>query len=219
MNVNQNYYRTMLLSNKKDDIKIKYFIIFLLNNNEDFYDKVIEKINRNYYDIDNSKINLNKYHIELALKEFNEDDDKKRFKNNLEQGKYKLSYYWNQIYKLFKKEIDDLYNEQYDRTKLKVEKNFSKIKYIIEKYNIKDSSEQELKKRGIDSISDKDLLYVVYDNLIDEEDYKGAEYIVNLLNDKSLKLKFEKDRVQQGEFKFGTVSAKLDFLSRMILRA
>ena len=109
-------------------------------------------------------------------------------------------------------------SEQFDRQQLKISKDFHEIKYIIEKYNIKNTSEDDLKKRGIDSISDKELLQYIYKNLMDDENYKGAEYIVNILSDNSLKLQFEKDRMQQGEFKFGTTAYKLDFLSRAILR-
>ena len=62
----------------------------------------------------------------------------------------------------------------------------------------------------------KELLLIIYNNLIKKEDYDNAEYIVNLINDNKLRDQFDKSRMQQGEFIFGKISHKLFYLSKII---
>ena len=219
-NINAEYFKILLSSKLPKKDNIKKTIDLLLKNNKEFLDNILNSVNTNKYETLSSNYDKNKIYLDdkdryECLFPYLEDRKKTLFFDRVRRVLYK---YWQQIYNINKDTIDKLLQEQFDRQQLKISKDFHEIKYIIEKYNIKNTSEDDLKKRGIDSISDKELLQYIYKNLMDDENYKGAEYIVNILGDNSLKLQFEKDRMQQGEFKFGTTAYKLDFLSRAILR-
>lgn len=198
MNRNEKYYQILIGSQNIN----KEFIVNLLLKDKEFLKKVVEKINLNPYVNEEDKINLNKQHIENALKPFLNGGSKEDFISAMQRGARDLSYYWNQIYNLFREYIDEKFSQKMDMDKLFVSKDINEIKKIISKYDVKD----------------KEILKKCYQNLFDDENYYGAEYILGLIGDKELIEKFNKERFQQQEFKFGTVSYKIDKISRFILK-
>ena len=217
-NINAEYFKILLSSKLPKKDNIKKTIDLLLKNNKEFLDNILNSVNTNKYETLSSNYDKNKIYLDdkdryECLFPYLEDRKKTLFFDRVRRVLYK---YWKQIYNINKDTIDKLLQEQFDRQQLKISKDFHEIKYIIEKYNIKNTSEDDLKKRGIDSISDKELLLIIYNNLIKKEDYDNAEYIVNLINDNKLRDQFDKSRMQQGEFTFGKISHKLFYLSKII---
>ena len=217
-NINAEYFKILLSSKLPKKDNIKKTIDLLLKNNKEFLDNILNSVNTNKYETLSSNYDKNKIYLDdkdryECLFPYLEDRKKTLFFDRVRRVLYK---YWKQIYNINKDTIDKLLQEQFDRQQLKISKDFHEIKYIIEKYNIKNTSEDDLKKRGIDSISDKELLLIIYNNLIKKEDYDNAEYIVNLINDNKLRDQFDKSRMQQGEFIFGKISHKLFYLSKII---
>ena len=204
-NINAEYFKILLSSKLPKKDNIKKTIDLLLKNNKEFLDNILNSVNTNKYETLSSNYDKNKIYLDdkdryECLFPYLEDRKKTLFFDRVRRVLYK---YWKQIYNINKDTIDKLLQDH-------------EIKYIIEKYNIKNTSEDDLKKRGIDSISDKELLLIIYNNLIKKEDYDNAEYIVNLINDNKLRDQFDKSRMQQGEFIFGKISHKLFYLSKII---
>ena len=178
---------------------IKNKIDFALTYNKNFRDKVLSKVSLDYryQNNDPNLIYLNKQDIQRYLSPLrNGYIELKQFYEDIED---RLSRYWNQIYKIkeFKGFIDSLLQEQQDRIKLLTSTDIREIKNIISKYGIKQQTQNDLLHKGIQAISDEQLLKRCYENLKKEQKYDDALYIADILNNNQLKKQIDKDRTEQ----------------------